>query len=155
MDNISFSAYAKNELSKMSNLKNKEEVYSEFLGYCSSANLVESTKSFKFSTENEYNINRFAKLLNNINMNDYKIEIQGKTFIITVKEKLPSVNITKEFGKNENLKKAYIRGAFLGSGYINNPENKYHLEVIFKQNEYAGIALNILNEFGIKASLLR
>ena len=154
MDKISFSAYTKNELSKMSNLKNKQEVYFEFLGYCSSANLVEGAKSFKFSTENEYNINRFAKLLNNININDYKIEIQGKTYIITAKENLQNFNITEEIASSENLKRAYIRGSFLGGGYINNPENKYHLEVVFRNKTYVDSVAQILSEYDIKYGLL-
>lgn len=156
MDIVSFSALTKNELSKLNNLKNKQEVYMELLGYLSSANFVEGKKTAKFSTENEYNINRFAKLLNNININDYKISIQGKTYAITLKKDY-NINILEEISKvsEENLKRAYIRGTFLGGGYINNPENKYHLEVIFREEAYAIIANQILKEYEIKSNLLK
>ena len=63
---MSFSSDLKIELSKINNLKNKQEVYAEFLGYLVTANINIKGKNIKFSTENEYNINRFAKLLNNI-----------------------------------------------------------------------------------------
>ena len=82
---MSFSSDLKIELSKINNLKNKQEVYAEFLGYLVTANINIKGKNIKFSTENEYNINRFAKLLNNININDYKINISGKTYNIIFK----------------------------------------------------------------------
>ena len=126
---MSFSSDLKIELSKINNLKNKQEVYAEFLGYLVTANINIKGKNIKFSTENEYNINRFAKLLNNININDYKINISGKTYNIIFKddkivEKLDCKNI-QGFLSVDNLKKAYVRGNFLGAGSINNPNNKY------------------------------
>ena len=53
---MSFSSNLKVELSKINNLKNKQEVYAEFLGYLSTANVNIKNKNIKFSTENEYNI---------------------------------------------------------------------------------------------------
>ena len=63
---MSFSSELKNELSKINNLKNKDEVYAEFLGYFSTISPIKTNNMYKFSTENEYNINRFAKLLSNL-----------------------------------------------------------------------------------------
>ena len=67
---MSFSSDLKKELSKINNLKNKQEVYAEFLGYLATDNISLKNKNIKFSTENEYNINRFAKLLNNLNRSE-------------------------------------------------------------------------------------
>ena len=155
---MSFSSDLKIELSKINNLKNKQEVYAEFLGYLVTANINIKGKNIKFSTENEYNINRFAKLLNNININDYKINISGKTYNIIFKddkivEKLDCKNI-QVFLSIDNLKKAYVRGNFLGAGSINNPNNKYHLEIIFKKEQYASFTLELLNEYGINTKIL-
>lgn len=155
---MSFSSDLKVELSKTNNLKNKQEVYAEFLGYLVTANINIKGKNIKFSTENEYNINRFAKLLNNINIVDYKIEIVGKTFCITFKDN----EITKQLNLKQindtlitdNLRKAYIRGNFLGAGSINNPRNKYHLEIIFKTEEYANFILKLLTVYNINAKIL-
>ena len=155
---MSFSANLKEELSKINNLKNKQEVYAEFLGYLVTANISIKGKKIKFSTENEYNINRFAKLLNNINIADYKIDITGRIYSITFKDNgiLEQLNLNKL--KNilitENLKKAYIRGNFLGAGSINEPRNKYHLEIIFNTSEYANFTLELLEMYGINVKIL-
>ena len=82
---MSFSSDLKMELSQINNLKNKQEVYAEFLGYLASNNIDVKGRNVKFSTESEYNINRFAKLLNNLEIKDYKINITGKTYSITYK----------------------------------------------------------------------
>lgn len=71
---MSFSSEVKTELSKINNLKNKQEVLAEFLGYLSTANVNKSKICSRFSTSNQYNINRFSKLLNNVNINNYKID---------------------------------------------------------------------------------
>lgn len=175
---MSFSSDIKTELSKINNLKNKQEVYAEFLGYLATANISTKGKNIKFSTENEYNINRFAKLLNNLNIIDYKIELTGKTYIITFKynnaennkeestlQSFENKAINSEIVQlneenvnqilfSDNLKKAYIRGNFLGAGSINNPKNKYHLEIIFNSTENLQITLNLLSEYGGNAKNL-
>ena len=48
---MSFSSDLKIELSKINNLKNKQEVYAEFLGYLVTANINIKGKNIKFSTE--------------------------------------------------------------------------------------------------------
>ncbi len=155
---MSFSSDLKVELSKINNLKNKQEVYCEFLGYLSTANINRKGKNIKFSTENEYNINRFAKLLNNLNITNYKIEIVGKTYNISFKPEQDIKFINKENVNtiliSDALKKAYIRGNFLGAGSINEPKNKYHLEIIFATEEYANITLQLLKEYEINAKIL-
>lgn len=163
---MSFSSDVKEELSKLSNLANKEAVKYEFLGYLASNRVtVEqngANKKLKFSTTNEYNINRFSKLLNNLQLAKYKIQIVGKTYSITVNiPALEEVNIEKsqinlkiEDIKNkidgqEILQKAFIRGAFLGSGSMNNPKSTYHLEIIFSHLQDAELATEILQTYGI------
>ena len=68
----SFSSKIKKELSSINNLSNKTLVKAELDGY------LLTISSNKFITENQYNINRFSKLLSNCNENNYKIEMQGK-----------------------------------------------------------------------------
>ena len=84
---MSFSTDVKEELSKLSNLANKDLVKAEMYGYLCSNNVSEDNGCIRFSTESEYNINRFAKLLNNLNISKYNIEIVGKNFIITIEKK--------------------------------------------------------------------
>lgn len=153
---MSFSQDVKQELSKISNLANKDLVKIEFAGYCKTNNVYLSDNMLRFSTENEYNINRFAKLLNNIENHNYQIEMQGKNYVITTKNKniLRLATIKDLEIDGEIQEKAYIRGCFLGSGSINNPENKYHIEVIFKQKQDAQSVVNMLKKYSINFKIL-
>ena len=75
---MSFSSNIKQELNKNNNLSNKEMVKNELLGYLISGNTnIINNKQIKFSTESDYNINRFSKLLSNLDIN-HKIEISRK-----------------------------------------------------------------------------
>lgn len=133
---MSFSSDVKLELNELNNLKDKESVKYELLGYLITSNTSKEKHKIKYCTENEYNINRFAKLLKNMNINNYKIDLQGKVYSITFNEKmLQEMSIEKT--EKENLQKAIARGVFLGNGSINNPEKSYHLEMELRDKNYA------------------
>ncbi len=161
---MSFSSNVKEELSKISNLPNKDEVKAELIGYLLTSNIDIKKNALKYSTENQYNINRFGKLLSNLGYIDYKIEIQGKVYSIIVKQlemdeinyKENSIYLLKlEWILNkEKLEKALTRGCFMGSGSINNPKNKYHIEILFKQEENAKFILEILKKYNIDFKIL-
>ena len=191
-----FSYEIKKELSQLNNLAKKNEVKYELLGYLSSANIECDKNKIKFSTENEYNINRFGKLLKNVDINDFKIDLQGKVYVITAKipkliEYLKQVNPqtstenlinansqpskenlkqTEEQSSKEVLEKAemqekaltefieradeqekrsFVRGLFMGSGSVNNPENKYHLEIKILEEKFAQELIELLREYAI------
>lgn len=158
---MSFSKDLKQELSKLNNLAKKDQVKQELIGYLISSNTTADKKSnIRYATENEYNINRFSKLLNNMNIN-YKIEMEGKTFVVkfSLKEnEIVKIENTNIFIKKEDLQeepqKALIRGVFLGSGSVNNPENKYHLEIAFSNKENLNYVLQILEKFGLSFKTL-
>lgn len=159
---MSFSSEIKEELSKLNNLINKEQVQSEFIGYLISNNTSIVNNKIKFATESEYNINRFSKLLNNMNILDYDIDMSGKNFIITfIDEKATDLVYTinnklyiTEVKNDEEYIKALIRGIFLGSGSMNNPENKYHLEIALSTKQSQDLVLEVLKEYGIKLKVL-
>lgn len=151
---MSFSSDIKQELNKNSNLANKQIVKQELLGYLKSGNTsIGKDKKIKFSTESDYNINRFSKLLTNLDIN-HKIDISGKTFFITIKNKEIGDKID-QIGQKEEEKRAFIRGLFMGAGSINNPENKYHLEIILANSEDLEIVKKILYELGINIKTLK
>ena len=82
---MSFSSNIKQELNKANSLVNKENVKFELMGYCISGNTdVIKGKNIRFSTESDYNINRFSKLLSNLEIN-HEIDVNGKTFYIITK----------------------------------------------------------------------
>ena len=158
---MSFSSDIKQELNKNSNLANKNIVKQELVGYLISGNInIVNNKEIKFSTESDYNINRFSKLLTNLDIN-HSIDIVGKTFVITLKTKeidfieydKETVKI-KEVPENQEEKKAIIRGTFMGAGSINNPEREYHLEMEVTNEQNMNTVLDLLLEFGIKAKYM-
>ena len=155
----------KEELSKLNTLSNKDNVKFELIGYLISNNANIVKEKIRYSTENEYNINRFNKLLNNLNI-DYKIELQGKVYSIIFKkigldeieylrDKI-QINIDNKINikKDEILLKSLARGSFLGGGSLNNPNNKYHLEILFSTIKNAKFVLELLKEFRIEAKIL-
>lgn len=159
---MSFSKDVKEELSKISNLANKDLVKAELIGYLITNNAVVKGNNIKFSTESEYNINRFAKLLNNANISKYEIDIQGKVFSIIIKQKIDfeeldilDENIVlnekiNQFCTNEAFQRSIVRGSFLGSGTLNNPERIYHLEVIYSNLLNMNYIYEILNKSDIR-----
>lgn len=158
---MSFSSDIKQELNNLKNLSNKETVKYELIGYLVSGNIDIEKNHIEYTTESDYNINRFSKLLSNLNI-DHNIDVSGKIFVIKVKSKYlenfiaidkKEIHIDKKIiGENNNQEnsKAIIRGMFLGSGSINNPENKYHLEISFSNNRNLELAAEILEKLDIK-----
>ena len=190
---MSFSSEVKEEMNRLTNLSNKEVVKYELLGYLASNHINIEKNKIKFTTENEYNINRFGKLISNLGYADYTINMIGKKYCITCKKiELEEINYegnniyiiigeerkdknninnkeknkgsinNKEKSKdeisinnkeksqyNELLEKAFIRGAFLGGGSINNPKLSYHLQLTFSLEKNANLAYLILEQYGI------
>lgn len=171
---MSFSSDIKIELANKKNLKNKKEVYFELLGYlCTKNSKIVENKSIKYSTESEYNINRFAKLLNNININKYKIDYNNKSFtikssktseneiledfnpyIITIKSEYEKQIKNEDDAKKLELDRQIICGAFLGAGSINDPNKSYHLEILFNNLENLKIVYEILERNDIRSKVI-
>lgn len=175
----SFSKKVKKELSEINNLSNKTLDWFELLGY----SLTNSSK--EFTTESKYNINRYARILDNVGVDDYNISVSGKNFIIKTKKKIDEIlkeknpkeynNIfnSEEKNKKENLeslnnnkndeslqinedeKKAIIRGAFLGSGTISEPRKAYHLEIYFKDENSLSFCIKILTSYNVNVKSIR
>lgn len=169
MEEMSFSSEMKENLSKMANLNQKELVRYELIGYFMSNNATCNQKTIQYATVNEYNINRFSKLLSNMNLLNFQIDLKGNVYRITLpkittvqeieytekeivltskfKEELEKKDMKKE--EEEQRVKAFIRGIFLGSGSVNNPENKYHLEMIINTQKNARIVKEVLEKMQI------
>lgn len=158
---MSFSADIKKEVGKLNNLAKKEQVKYELIGYLISANTSNINKNkIKYATESDYNINRFSKLLLNLNI-EHDINIKGKWFIITLKKAkinqfLEIIDNKSEFIKNntQENKRAIIRGVFLGAGSVNNPEKKYHLEISISNKENLEFISELIKGFGVKPKIL-
>lgn len=53
------------------------------------------------------------------------------------------------------MKRAYIRGAFIGGGSISNPEKTYHLEFVTHSEEYARDLCNLVNSFKLNSKVIQ
>lgn len=64
-----------------------------------------------------------------------------------------NLGIAKELIKHRCDQKAYLRGAFLAGGSINNPEGAYHLEIITADSRHAADLCRLLNKFLLRAKV--
>ena len=164
---MSFSADVKEELVQLRNLAKKEEVKAEWVGYMMSGNMTINRYTARFATESLANAERLTSLLKNLEIEDYAQKQNGKLHIVKFNkstdiegfhfEKHTAV-IEKEYKQEiqskENLEKSVIRGIFLGSGSVNNPENNYHLEISLESQENAEFVAAILKKYSIEPKVL-
>ncbi|EAF5858761.1 DNA-binding protein WhiA [Listeria monocytogenes] len=71
----------------------------------------------------------------------------------------PPMTLTKSidrgFVKKRSAKRAYLRGAFLASGSVNNPEtSSYHLEIFSVYEEHNEAICALMNQFDLNARTL-
>lgn len=147
---MSFSSEVKQELSSINTYSKSNLIEAELIGYLMSANIKEENEKIEFITENEFNIERIYKILFKLKI-EYEPETRRKTFVAKITK--PNLRNIEDL-ETEEEKKALIRGIFLGSGSINDPTKKYHLEILSKNKDVAQYIQNILKSFNIKAKIL-
>ena len=147
---MSFSSEVKLELNNIYNFKQKELIESELIGYMLSGNSSFDGKNIVFTTENEFNIERLYKILFNLDI-EYEPNINGKNYIAKFQN-----NISRKVEELTSVdeKRALLRGLFLGSGSVNDPEKKYHLEILLRDPDVSTYIRNILKEDGINVKIL-
>ena len=151
---MSFSYEIKEELSKTINYKNKALLEAQLLGYFLAKNSTKKDSEIEFITENEFNIEVMYKILFNLDIS-YEAEVKGKCYVadILITEKVEKI-FELVNSNDEQFLKSIVKGAFLSSGSVNEPDNKYHLEISFNTIENAKYIKNICEEFGIELKLL-
>ncbi|HWJ02873.1 MAG TPA: DNA-binding protein WhiA [Verrucomicrobiae bacterium] len=90
--------------------------------------------------------------------NSYLVRIQAHKDILAelglVDENLQiKPGIKAALVQRQCCRKAYLRGAFLGGGSINNPEGTYHLEIITNDEIHASEICKVLNSFHLGAKV--
>lgn len=124
--------------------------------YITTENAAVARKIFKlakkvFNVDTEIGVQKKVKLKK---QNLYMIRLIDPARMEAILAKLGIINdglITPEIKKNLIRKiccrRAYLRGAFLGAGSVNNPEGNYHLEIITNNIEYAQSLVDLMNKF--------
>lgn len=105
---------------------------------------VSQGKGNNFNKKNYYNIfidEKFDVILKSLMVID-----ESGSFLL-----VPPVY----FLDSEDLKRAYLRGAFLAKGSINDPKkSRYHLEFLVEKKEEAYFILDLLSFFDINAKVI-
>jgi cell division protein WhiA len=79
-------------------------------------------------------------------LEDLKILGEGFTF---------TYHISKDLIKKKCCRRAYLRGAFLAGGSVNNPEtSSYHLEIASLYKEHNDSLCEVMNMFGLNSKTL-
>lgn len=149
---MSFSVDVKEELSKLNIFNNIDLVKAELFGYLLTSNVNYIENKVEFITENHFNIERFYKILFKLKI-DYEPEIQGKNFKAIISKKIEITRLFESFNLSND--KEIVRGAFLGSGSITQPEKSYHLEIIFNSEENAEMVKTICELKDIRIKILK
>lgn len=181
---MSFSAQVKNELSRIIPQKQVYKIaeLSAIIRMSGSLNLMGFNKlAFKVSTDHPAIARKVFILLKSCFNID--VEIQAKknntlkknhTYFIYVgneqkaNEILEAVGviekisdnlrinskIPKKLVKDEDSKRAYIRGAFLGGGSLSDPEKAYHMEFVTVDEELSLYISELLNSYGFNAKIV-
>ena len=151
---MSYSSDIKEELSKINNFKNVVLIESEFLGYVLTGNVSSDESKVEFVTENEFNIERFYKILFNLQI-DYEPNKIGKNFVASISRNDVEERIKRiKIDEISEITKSIIRGSFLGAGSITDPNKSYHLEILFGNRENAEYILNLSKIYGITLKLI-
>lgn len=138
-------------------------------------NLSNSGIRIEFQTQNATIARRYVKLLRQLY--DVKIELltrklmrlnKGNVYIIRITthaemilNDLMLIDMNDKVIKDELItsnccKRAYLRGAFLASGSVNNPErSSYHLEITVNNEKLAYELKDLCNEFDLNARTLK
>ncbi|MFC4768360.1 DNA-binding protein WhiA [Effusibacillus consociatus] len=93
--------------------------------------------------------------------NVYMVRVPFQVPEILTQLKIVEIGVQYKQGIDSELvaksccKRAYLRGAFLAAGSVNDPEsNSYHLEIAVNSDEMAKSLLLLLNEFYLNAKLI-
>ncbi|WP_160677663.1 DNA-binding protein WhiA [Clostridium sp. C8-1-8] len=63
--------------------------------------------------------------------------------------------IDQDIVSDEEKRRAYVRGAFIGGGSISNPEKNYHLELVTHSLEYAEDLRDVINTFTLNSKVIQ
>lgn len=123
-------------------------------------------KVFKI-LKSDYNLNT------NIVVNKNQMLKRNNSYVLTVTSDMGSEQLMKDLGllepnegffasnkipswvlENEECKKAFIRGAFLGGGSISDPDKNYHLEFVASNEDFAEALMDLINSLGFNSKIV-
>ena len=181
---MSFTSKVKTELAdRISNAKNcRVAEIAALISMCGNVSIDEfDNYKVYIQTDTEVTAKKFRELLwktfhidTDVEEKDKQLSHSKKTFIVEIKktqDALTVLSATKimndqkeieeqmDINKNEIIKKdcckrAYLRGAFLSSGSISDPEKSYHFEIKCTNENKANQIVDILKSFDVDAKII-
>jgi len=170
---MSFTTKIKNEISEI--FDTRSEIIAELSGFIRNNGYIEDETLF-LTTENKLIAERIAKFLRDTY--DINVQIGKKDNVNFSKTKLNLLTIDSKINKilqdvgyysnnntyletpptyivgaNEEIR-AYLRGAFLCQGSINDPKSSYHMEFLVDRPDESVFIQRLLNIFDLNAKIL-
>lgn len=116
------------------------------------------------STDNSYALRKCFTLLNktfNIRTDIFKdaaektksfVELKNSNTNADLKELLEKIGFDNPLPllDRECCKRAYLRGAFLACGFVNDPSKGYHFELLTTEEEFTKLLTYLISQFNIK-----
>ncbi|MDO5713005.1 MAG: DNA-binding protein WhiA [Tissierellia bacterium] len=179
---MSFSSRVKNEVARWK-VNDFSLIIAELAGFVRMCGRIQirsnNELSFSFFTENAAIARRIFTFIKNYYTENVTVSVSKNTTLkrnnlyrIEIPESSPVKVLLDDvrFVRDENVfipvypldrslissleeRKAYIRGSFLGSGSISNPEKSYHLEFNTEYEDHAKDLSEIINSFGLQSKV--
>lgn len=116
-------------------------------------------KTFKISTEVSLRRNTTLKknqvyMLYITNHKDCMKVLQGTGMMLDVNKRTIREDINPVTIRKTCCRRAYLRGAFLGSGSVSDPEKSYHLEFVHSNEVYAESLKSLINSFNMDSKIV-
>ncbi|WP_411169112.1 DNA-binding protein WhiA [Clostridium sp. MB05] len=181
---MSFSSKVKGEICRHSELT-KEEALAEISAIMKVSGTISFSGlglAFRITTENPASARHiFSLLKEHFNIHS-KLMVKksnslkkNNIYMVLIEENMGVRNLLRETGiltevegvltldyridenmvKTDELKRAYVRGAFVGGGSITNPEKTYHLEFVTHSEDYAKDLSVLINTFGLNSKVIQ
>lgn len=180
---MSFSSKVKSEITRNTDISREEilSMMSAIMKVSGTLAFSSSKLSFKITTENPSTARFIFKLLKDHLLIHGRLIVKkssslkkNNVYVIIISEEMGLRNLLLETGimkdddeifsldysinkrlvRNDALKKAYIKGSFLGSGSVSNPERAYHLELVTGSLEHAEELKSLINSYGLTSKVI-
>ncbi|MDD4568559.1 MAG: DNA-binding protein WhiA [Tepidanaerobacteraceae bacterium] len=87
-----------------------------------------------------------------LDINDCKVLLKGLGILPAGDSfEFQKTIVNPELIKKRCCRRAFVRGAFLGSGSISNPRGPYHMEFVTPDKNMAETLIKLINSFGLKS----
>jgi DNA-binding protein WhiA len=180
---MSFSSEVKEELSRQISTRRHCQLaeIAAILAFCGRLELFLHERCLTIYTENITLARKFYTLLmqtfqihGQITVRQNVFLHKGRTCMISIKGKKDAKRVLQAIKwqdsqgeelfsrdlvngiliKNACCKRAFIRGAFLASGSISDPEKSYHFEIVCEDKEKAAQMRDVINSFSLGAKIV-